>query len=54
MRASDGLDECHGLTSIVDIDGESVQAYHYVMIQDLPYSVTCSRTTPANPPGSGF
>ena len=27
VLASDGLDECHGLTSIVDIDGESVQAY---------------------------
>lgn len=54
MRASDGLDECHGLTSIVDIDGESVQTYHYVMTQDFPYSVSCFRATPADPPGAGF
>ena len=51
VLTSDDLDECHGLTSIVDIDGESVQTYHYVMTQDFPYSVSCFRGRATNPPG---
>jgi YHYH protein len=47
------LDECHGITGPVDIDGVTVQTYHYVMTQDFPYSVSCFRATPASPPGRG-
>lgn len=47
------LDECHGITGPVEIDGETVQTYHYVMTQDFPYSVSCFRATPADPPGGG-
>src|SRR5262249_12035325 len=31
------LDECHGITSTVEIDGAAVTTYHYVMTQDFPY-----------------
>ena len=46
------LDECHGITSTVTLDGKSVTTYHYVMTQDFPYSVSCFRSTPilARPP----
>jgi hypothetical protein len=40
------LDVCHGITSKVKINGESVKTYHYVMTQDFPYSVSCFRATP--------
>lgn len=40
------LDVCHGITSKVRINGESVKTYHYVMTQDFPYSVSCFRATP--------
>jgi hypothetical protein len=45
------LDECHGITSTVALDGQEVTTYHYVMTQDFPYSVSCFRSTPASPPG---
>ncbi len=45
------LDECHGLTSEVVLDGKNVTTYHYVMTQDYPYSVSCYRGTPIQPPG---
>jgi hypothetical protein len=38
------LDECHGITSQVNVDGRSVTTYHYVMTQDFPYSVSCFRS----------
>lgn len=44
------LDECHGITSTVELDGEQVTTYHYVMTQDFPYSVSCFRATPTTPP----
>jgi YHYH protein len=47
------LDECHGITGPVVIDGETVTTYHYVMTQDFPYSISCFRATPADPPGRG-
>jgi hypothetical protein len=47
------LDECHGITSTVTLDGTSVTTYHYVMTQDFPYSVSCFRSTPAQPPRPG-
>ncbi|HSX33464.1 MAG TPA: YHYH protein [Candidatus Saccharimonadales bacterium] len=45
------LDECHGLTSQIILDGKSVTIYHYVMTQDFPYSVSCFRSTAIQPPG---
>lgn len=45
------LDECHGLTSQIVLDGRNVTMYHYVMTQDFPYSVSCFRATPIQPPG---
>ena len=44
------LDECHGLTSQIVLDGKTVTSYHYVMTQDFPYSVSCFRATPVQPP----
>ncbi len=37
------LDECHGITSPVMLNGSLVNMYHYVMTQDFPYSVSCFR-----------
>ncbi len=45
------LDECHGITSTVTLDGKAVTTYHYVMTQDFPYSVSCFRSTPVQAPG---
>lgn len=45
------LDECHGLTSQVVLDGKDVTIYHYVMTQDFPYSVSCFRAQPIQAPG---
>lgn len=47
------LDECHGITSTVALDGHDVTTYHYVMTQDFPYSVSCFRSTPVQPPRPG-
>jgi YHYH protein len=44
------LDECHGITSTITIDGQPVTTYHYVMTQDFPYSISCFRSTPILPP----
>jgi hypothetical protein len=30
------LDECHGITSTVSLDGDEVTPYHYVMTEDFP------------------
>ena len=45
------LDECHGITSEIILDGKKVTQYHYVMTQDFPYSVSCFRGTAIQPPG---
>ena len=44
------LDECHGITSNVMLDGKETRTYHYVMTQDFPYSVSCYRSKPIQPP----
>ena len=45
------LDECHGITSDIVLDGKTQSSYHYVLTQDFPYSVSCfhgkSTVTPA-------
>jgi hypothetical protein len=44
--SSDDLDECHGITSEIEWNGEMVEMYHYVITQDYPYTVGCFRGTP--------
>lgn len=43
---TDDLDECHGITSTINLDGKQVSMYHYVMTEDFPYSVSCFRGRP--------
>lgn len=45
------LDECHGITSAIVLDGEEVTMYHYVMTEDFPYSVGCFRGRPTTVQG---
>jgi hypothetical protein len=45
------LDECHGITSTIALDGRQIETYHYVMTQDFPYSASCFRATATQPPG---
>lgn len=45
------LDECHGITSEITLDGKKVTMYHYVMTQDFPYSISCFRGTAIEAPG---
>ncbi len=40
------LDQCHGIVSTLEINGEQVETYHYVMTQDFPYSASCFRADP--------
>ena len=49
ILTTDDLDECHGITSEVVLDGDEVTTYHYVMTQDFPYSVSCFRAEPTQP-----
>jgi len=51
VLTTDDLDECHGITSDILVDGKKTSSYHYVMTQDFPYSVSCFRATPIQPPG---
>lgn len=44
------LDECHGITSNVTVNGQSVEMYHYVLTVDFPYSVSCFRGRPIPTP----
>jgi len=50
ILATADLDECHGITSTIQLDGHAVTTYHYVMTQDFPYSVSCFRGTPIPAP----
>jgi hypothetical protein len=53
ILTSNNLDECHGITSQIVLDGKLVTSYHYVMTQDFPYSVACYRAKSIQPPGQG-
>lgn len=50
---TDDLDECHGITSDVIIDGKKKSSYHYVMTVDFPYSASCFRAKPVTTGPSG-
>ncbi|HEY8041896.1 MAG TPA: YHYH protein [Polyangiaceae bacterium] len=40
------LDECHGTTSPIPWEGQTVTMYHYVLTRDFPYTVACFRGMP--------
>jgi YHYH protein len=44
------LDECHGITSKITIDGKAITTYHYVANSEYPYTVGCFRGTPTTSP----
>ena len=48
------LDECHGITSPVMLNGKLTTTYHYVMTQDFPYSVSCFRGKSYEPKPGGM
>ena len=51
ILTTEDLDECHGITSTIELDGRQVTTYHYVMTQDFPYSVSCFRGAATDAPG---
>jgi hypothetical protein len=42
------LDACHGRTSAVPWDGQTVTMYHYVATREYPYTLGCFMGTPAS------
>jgi len=42
------LDECHGRTSPIQLDGQVVTMYHYSATYEFPYFVGCYRGTPVS------
>ncbi len=52
---TNNLDECHGLTSEITVDGVKKTTYHYVMTYDFPYSASCFRgkSSWSGPSGGG-
>ena len=42
------LDECHGRTSPILLDGEMVETYHYSATLEFPYVIGCFRGTPVS------
>lgn len=42
------LDECHGRTSDVLLDGEIVETYHYSATHEFPYFIGCFHGTPVS------
>ena len=48
LPTNDDLDECHGRTSPILLDGEIVEMYHYSATYEFPYFVGCYRGTPVS------
>lgn len=44
---NDDLDECHGHTHEIRVDGKDKRLFHYHATQQFPYTVGCYRGTPA-------
>lgn len=40
------LDQCHGRTSFIKLDGKSVEMYHYSATLEFPYFIGCFTGTP--------
>lgn len=49
---TEDLDECHGTTSTITVDGKKVRTYHYVATTTFPYTLGCFHGTPAVQQGS--
>jgi hypothetical protein len=47
MLTNASLDACHGRTSAVPWDGQTVTLYHYVATREYPYTLGCFMGTPA-------
>ncbi|MEQ1700302.1 MAG: YHYH protein [Ilumatobacteraceae bacterium] len=45
LPTNDDLDECHGRTSPILLDGEIVEMYHYSATYEFPYFIGCYRGT---------
>ncbi len=52
ILTTNDLDECHGITSSINLDNKKVTMYHYVMTQDFPYSISCFRSKAAERPNA--
>jgi hypothetical protein len=50
ILTTNDLDECHGIVSEITVDDKPANMYHYVMTDDFPYSVSCFRAKPIQPP----
>ncbi len=62
VEGSGDLDECNGRVGVVELDGELVTTYHYVLTHTFPYIPRCTHATPdpsfeeamgGPPPGGG-
>lgn len=42
------LDECHGRTSPIQLDGKTVETYHYSATYEFPYFIGCFRGSPVS------
>jgi hypothetical protein len=42
------LDECHGHTHAISVNGATVTQYHYHQTREFPYTVGCYKGTPAS------
>ena len=40
------LDQCHGRTSPIELDGKVVESYHYSATYEFPYFIGCFKGTP--------
>ncbi|HQU07550.1 MAG: hypothetical protein B7X04_01195 [Parcubacteria group bacterium 21-54-25] len=40
------LDVCHGTTTPITMNGQTVTTYHYVLTEEYPYTIGCFRGTP--------
>lgn len=45
------LDQCHGRTSPIELDGTVVEMYHYSATYEFPYFIGCYRGTPTGSSG---
>jgi hypothetical protein len=52
--ATADLDECHGTTSVVTVNGKRQRMYHYVATRDYPYTVGCFAGTPTRTASSAL
>lgn len=46
LPTNSDLDECHGRTSTIELDGELIEMYHYSATHEFPYFIGCFAGTP--------